>query len=188
VTAVGWVDRASLGTVWDAAAAPAQATAPDGAEASLPEHAEIYADRALTRPMATVIQLAAVRVIGDVDADVLEIETVDTPLRVHGYVPAHDRVWAHGFGGLIGSEVRSELPAGTCLYDRPDGALIGTTLAAHAPDEPLGDGWWRMTIVTRWGAVEVAAAQDQRCVHPLRADHAARAGSAASSRSAHARR
>jgi hypothetical protein len=55
----------------------------------------------------------------------------------------------HGFG--MSHATQYEVPAGTCLYDRPNGDVVGVTLE---PQTRLGggmeDGWALVHINTPW--------------------------------------
>lgn len=70
------------------------------------------------------------------------------------------------------------LPAGTCLYARPDGALVGIMLVAQHDAHRARRGWARWEWGTWWGRVPLYArpAGDgfESCQSPPRAAHASR--------------
>jgi hypothetical protein len=74
------------------------------------------------------------------------VATRDPPAPVE---PPEEQV-AEGMGSTD-----PNLPAGTLLYDRPHGAVIGVTLQplGQTYDEERPDGWWRSSFETRLGPV-----------------------------------
>lgn len=89
-----------------------------------------------------------------------EVELLRPHLRVRGFVPERSILGAGeavGFGSIgtsaygTGVSLRHDLPAGTCLYDRADGEVIGVQLAAgQRRGSPIVDGWASVTVRTPW--------------------------------------
>jgi hypothetical protein len=92
----------------------------------------------------------------------LEIELHRPFVRVRGFVEtertreAGDRIptgqgGGHGFG--VSHSVTHVLPAQTCLYDRVNGDVIGTTLAARSRiGGSVAEHWAMVYVDTVWGA------------------------------------
>ena len=91
-----------------------------------------------------------------------EIELHRPFVRVRGFVEAertlHDdgrlavsSVGGHGFG--VSHSISHVLPAGTCIYDRVNGDVIGTTLEARSRiGGSVADEWAMVYVDTPWGA------------------------------------
>jgi hypothetical protein len=69
------------------------------------------------------------------------------------------------YGGLMGSFRSSErfhLAAGACLYGQRAGEVIG--VVTEDVDQPSakeeGNGWWRLTIETEWGVLQIWVVDD----------------------------
>lgn len=123
----------------------------------------IYAVR--SRTADTLARLRTEDVIATRIADHgawIEIELHRPFVRVRGFVeasrvrPDDDRPTSssgggHGFG--VSHSVTHVLPAQTCLYDRVNGEVIGTTLEARSRiGGSVAEGWAMVYVDTVWGA------------------------------------
>ncbi len=88
--------------------------------------------------------------------------TVDTTyVSITGYAP--DSAWSPGGGVVSSSSILPahgdgvELPAGSCLYARPDGPLVGVVLVAQANATADRRGWVRWEWSSWWGRVNLFA-------------------------------
>ena len=165
VHAVGRVRSAALGTVWIGRVPVAP-----------PQHAPYVVGQRVIRPAPG----GDARVIAEVEHPVsasrlgtrdgwTEVEVSRAGARIRGYVRATDvadnlsvpitLVSRHGHGFGMSNVDQVELPAGTCLFDRENGDVIGVNLTqvvrygSHKRDEP----WGRVFVETAWwGITEVA--------------------------------
>ncbi len=121
-----------------------------------------------SRVIAVVDKPDVIGVIANNLGEFRQVEIVRPYARVLGYVVASevsytsDAVHAsgtgagHGFG--MSHADRIDVPAGTCLFDRADGDVVGvqteptTRLGRRARD---ADKWSRIHIGTRWAVADV---------------------------------
>lgn len=107
-------------------------------------------------------------------------------ISVTGYVP--DSAWIpKAVGIMTGSSIDPvasggiELPAGTCLYARPDGPLVGVVLVAQRDGQRARRGWARWEWRSWWGRVSLYARPSgdgfESCQSPPREAHASRSRS-----------
>lgn len=123
----------------------------------------IYAERSLKSDV--VAKLRTEDVIATRVAEYgewIDIELHRPFVRVRGFVqadrvrPDDDRLTlstggGHGFG--VSHAITHALPAGTCLYDRVNGEVIGTTLEARPRvGGSVAEGWAMVYVDTVWGA------------------------------------
>jgi hypothetical protein len=72
-----------------------------------------------------------------------------------------------GYGVLDSPHGDFEVPAGTCLYSRQGGELIGIAVDDHSELAERHGRWWLLWLATEWGelpvwVVEVAPAEGKR--------------------------
>lgn len=171
----GFVPAAAIGEVWVAG----EREEYDPSEQSRSEPAPVSTGMTLapgpirigaadrTDVVATVKQKVPVRVIAQ-RGSWTEVEVHVRRVRVHGFVPAaavakeddfstHGTGHGHGYG--ISDTLHVVVSAGACIYDRPQGEVIGVEVQdddrySHGAVEP---GWWAIYVGTDWGLMLVAA-------------------------------
>lgn len=178
LAAEGIVAARALGEVW---VAPGQAT--QTRIGTVRRWQAPRSDRELVRlPRGASLRARAERdapTIATVTADELVVEQLGTNgaftevlaerpyVHVHGFVETarvlgttDDLVTSgsgtgRGFG--MSHAIKHEVPAGTCLYDRPDGDVIGVTLEAESRlGGPLRqDGWAMVYLVSPWNVTSM---------------------------------
>lgn len=111
--------------------------------------------------LATVLEETIATRAGERDGWI-EIELHRPFVRVRGFVEAklvkpddgrtaHTTGGGHGFG--VSHSVTHVLPAGTCLYERVNGEVIGTTLEARSRiGGSVAEQWAMVYVDTTWGA------------------------------------
>jgi hypothetical protein len=130
---------------------------------SLAEGAAIRAAASETAPvLATLREAIDVTVVAR-GADWAEIELRRPYARVRGHVPASDLTPIEELGELAGSCTgrmftmshadRIDVPAGTCLFDRANGDVVGVateTMVRLGSRGRAGDEWSMVHVNTRW--------------------------------------
>lgn len=168
----GWIDAAAIGDVWEAADPAAPAPEPTHTLAHSLERPVVIraAPDAQASAVATAVEPIDVRVRGPVHAGWVEIETLGAQVRARGFVPAAatstelglSATFHGGRGYGMSHAMRLDVPAGTCLRDRPDGEVIGvvtTDRNRFVYDRPE-PGWWSVVVDTPWGLLHVPARAD----------------------------
>ncbi len=150
LAASGKVYKIEIGEVFTGPPPDAKVT---GEDQDVAAQTPIYAAPAATsRLLATTAHGVSARRLGVVDGWA-EIELNHAGVRVRGFVnapavgarraPARDLVASAGSSFTISETDKITVPAGTCLYDRDDGTVIGVTLATqvrfgyHRTDQPF---------------------------------------------------
>ncbi|MBL9014689.1 MAG: hypothetical protein JNL83_10965 [Myxococcales bacterium] len=158
----GRADVRALGEVW---IAPKPVPRPRAYDVlvRLPSGAQLRARADGASPMVAIVS-ADELVVGKlgVTGDFTEVEVQRPYVRARGFVPTAQVLGTsddfitrgtgsgHGFG--MSHATKHEVPAGTCLYDRAEGDVIGVTLAAQTRlGGRLGeDGWAMVYIDSPW--------------------------------------
>lgn len=174
----GLVDARGVGEVWVAPSQPTdtrlgrfkswQPPRDHDVLVRIPRGAELRARADSTSPtLATVT--ADELVVGKLGTTgaFTEVEAQRPYLRVRGFVETAKVLGVtddlltsgtgsgHGFG--MSHAVRHEVPAGTCLYDRAEGDVVGVTLEAETRlGGRLGDDGWAMVYIdSPWRATSM---------------------------------
>jgi hypothetical protein len=114
----------------------------------------------LLAALARTYFVSEVRAIDDVWS---EVQYSDRAISVRGYASRRDppvrlASRAPTSSPLPALELNNKLTAGTCLYARVRGEVVGIAneyAVAAAPDE--SEGWWTVTMETPWGPMSFAA-------------------------------
>lgn len=157
IAADGEADARAIGEVWVAQKAATPRTY--DVLVRLPRGAPLHARADATSPVVATItadELVAGKV--GVSGAFTEVEVQRPYLRARGFVPTAKVLGTtddllvsgtgsgHGFG--MSHAIKLEVPAGTCLYDRADGDVIGVTLEAQTRlGGRLGDNGWAMVYI-----------------------------------------
>lgn len=91
-----------------------------------------------------------------------EVEVVRPGIRVHGFVPTRELSSELTIGSISGTRYgfstwvthtdSLEVPAGTCLYDREGGDVVGVTIAAKTYSGYKSDEWDTVYIGSMFGS------------------------------------
>ncbi len=159
VRIVGRVRAQAIGTVW---------IAPPPGEGVAFTRISLHAGAAVrSAPRADAPAIATLLV--DLGAKRLaergawsEVEIAHAGIRIHGFVPARelshelalDSVSGghYGFSTWVTHTDSLEVPAGTCLYDRDGGDVVGVTIAAKTYSGYKSDEWDTVYIGSMFGS------------------------------------
>lgn len=160
VEVAGFVAASAIGDFWDATpAAPRRPTHALDAGVTI----RLAPDDAAPA-LATTTEAIEVRALAPSRGGWREIETLGARVTVHGFVRELDTDEPGSFGLVRGGHgygsshaITLDVPAGTCLYDAPDGEVIGIVvegrprLARHGADL----GWFSLLVNSPWGLLDV---------------------------------
>lgn len=159
VRVAGFVPDSAIGTVW---IGDVPRESPRRATFSL--HADSTLRSAPHRDapvIATLVRSAAARRIAERGAW-SEIEVARSGIRIHAFVPSSDLVpdaelaWSsgthYGFSTWVTHTDSLEVPAGTCLYDREGGEVVGVTIAAKTYSGYKSDEWGTVYVGSMFGS------------------------------------
>ena len=157
IAAEGTADPRAIGEVW---IAPTSGKPPSyEVLVRLPRGAQLHARADAAAPVIATITADELVVdkLGTA-GDFTEVEAQRPYLRARGFVPTAKVLGTtddfvtrgtgggHGFG--MSHATKHEVPAGTCLFDRAEGDVVGVTLEAQTRlGGPLGDNGWAMVYI-----------------------------------------
>ncbi len=181
IGATGWASAQAIGTVW------VRATGDRSPTAMRPADVPTWSPPRDPRPLVRIDRAGVIRSAPDAKAPVLvsikaneltvsviakgeafsEVEAFRPFIRVRGFVDnarvlgpsegvvPHGSASGHGFG--MSHATRHEVAAGTCLFDRADGEVIGVTLETETrPGGQLDANRWAMVYIdTPWGVTSM---------------------------------
>jgi hypothetical protein len=161
LTFAGWVPEGVVGHVY--VPLPVQPMDGDEGEATTSLLGEVRDAPAEDGRVLASVENLAVRRLGPAVGGWQEIGLEDGRVRLRGFVRTSDLVAeaiGSGRGGMRGgARPETTLPADSCLFAGPGGALIGKTvrdLAVSATARAEG-GWERFPVGSEWGAVDAWA-------------------------------
>lgn len=146
-----------------------EAAAADPRRRELAAGTEIRAAASEEAPLlATVSEALDVVLLGEA-AGWAELELRRPYVRIRGHVPADTLEEAGELGGFVGScggsggfgishADRIDVPAGTCLFDRANGDVVGVATEAKTRLGSLGrhgDEWSMVHVDTRWSVTSM---------------------------------
>lgn len=178
----GFVSDGAIGTVWVGDAPRDSSTR---ATFSLQADAKLLSAPRTDAPMiATTVRNVAARRISERGAW-SEIEVARPGIRIHAFVPSSELSadaelgWLsgarYGFSTWVTHTDSLEVPAGTCLYDREGGEVVGVTIAPKTYSGYKSDEWDTVYVGSMFGshtlhlrdtAVGSAEPQWESCLEP----------------------
>lgn len=153
----GFIPSGAKGRIWE--------RGPDG-PAATPIHAtfDVHAAASTTSPIRAQLGPGArVRTTGSTSQPWIAIVATGDAVRVEGFVerppPVRESDRRDASEMIEFSDLQLEgegtpwLAAGTCLWDAPDGVIVGAVMGPlFARPRPV-DGWSAVTVTTPWGEV-----------------------------------
>ncbi|NVB77016.1 MAG: hypothetical protein HOV81_01355 [Kofleriaceae bacterium] len=155
----GFVSEGAIGTVWVGDVPRDSST-----RATFSLHADAKlrnAPRNDAPEVATLVRSVVARRIAERGAW-SEIEVLRPGIRIHAFVPSSELLaedeldWVsgghYGFTAWVTHTDSLEVPAGTCLYDREGGEVVGVTIAARTYSGYKSDEWDTVYVGSMFGS------------------------------------